>query len=82
MKLNRNNLHGHTYKLTGVDLRNLTEVEAKFKESDLNYSLPTLFLAECVLVYMTIPKSSQLLQWISEKFRSAFFINYEMVRCE
>lgn len=82
VKLNRNNLHAHTYKLTGVDLRNLTEVEAKIKESDLDYSLPTLFLAECVLVYMTIPKSSQLLKWISDKFKSAFFINYEMVNLD
>nr|XP_027219951.1 leucine carboxyl methyltransferase 1-like [Penaeus vannamei] len=79
VKLNRNNLHAHTYKLTGVDLRNITEVEAKIKESDLDYSLPTLFLAECVLVYMSTSKSSQLLQWIAEKFKSAFFINYEMV---
>lgn len=80
VKLNRNNLHAHTYKLTGVDLRNITEVEAKIKESDLDYSLPTLFLAECVLVYMSTSKSSQLLQWIAEKFKSAFFINYEMVK--
>ncbi|XP_064083636.1 leucine carboxyl methyltransferase 1-like [Macrobrachium nipponense] len=82
VKLNRNNLHGHTYKLTGVDLRNLTEVEAKIKESDLDYSIPTLFLAECVLVYMTMPKSSQLLKWIAEKFKSAFFVNYEMVNLD
>lgn len=79
VKLNRNNLHAHTYKLTGLDLRNITEVEAKVKESDLEYTLPTLFLAECVLVYMTLQKSSQLLKWIAEKFKSAFFINYEMV---
>ncbi|XP_068227055.1 leucine carboxyl methyltransferase 1 [Palaemon carinicauda] len=82
VKLNRNNLHGHTYKLTGVDLRNLTEVEAKIKESDLDYSIPTVFLAECVLVYMTMPKSSQLLKWIAEKFKSAFFVNYEMVNLD
>ncbi|XP_045592262.1 leucine carboxyl methyltransferase 1 [Procambarus clarkii] len=79
VKLNRNNLHGHTYKLAGVDLRNITEVEAKIKESDLEYSLPTLFLAECVLVYMSIHKSSQLVKWIAQNFKSAFFINYEMV---
>ncbi|KAK8748734.1 hypothetical protein OTU49_015964 [Cherax quadricarinatus] len=79
VKLNRHNLHGHTYKLAGVDLRNISEVEAKIKESDLEYSLPTLFLAECVLVYMTIHRSSQLLKWIAENFKSAFFINYEMV---
>ena len=80
MQLNRNNLHAHTYKLTGVDLRNLSDVEAKIKESALDPKLPTLFLAECVLVYMDTTKSAQLLKYIAEKFKSAFFINYEMVK--
>lgn len=62
-----------------MDLRNLTEVEAKVKESDLQPGLPTLFLAECVLVYMPLQKSAQLLRWIADRFKSALFINYEMV---
>ncbi|XP_076042367.1 leucine carboxyl methyltransferase 1 [Oratosquilla oratoria] len=82
IKFNRNNLHTYDYKLTGVDLRNLSDVETKLKESDIVYDVPTLFLAECVLVYMTISKSSQLLKWINEKFKSAFFVNYEMVNLE
>ncbi|CAL4062342.1 unnamed protein product, partial [Meganyctiphanes norvegica] len=79
VKLNKTNLHTHSYKLIGVDLRNLTDVEAKIKESEIDFSIPTIFLAECVLVYMSLSKSSQLLSWIAEKFKSAFFINYEMV---
>ncbi|XP_018022887.1 leucine carboxyl methyltransferase 1 [Hyalella azteca] len=79
IKLNRNNLHGFRYKLMSTDLRVLSEVEAKLEESEIDYSLPTAFIAECVLVYMCPTKSSQLLNWIAKKFKSAFFINYEMV---
>lgn len=80
VKLNRTNLHAFKYKLTGADLRVVSEVSAKLEESDIDYSLPTVFIAECVLVYMCTNKSSQLLSWIAKKFKSAFFINYEMVR--
>ncbi|KAB7496988.1 Leucine carboxyl methyltransferase 1 [Armadillidium nasatum] len=79
IKLNRNNLHAYNYKLIGVDLRNLKEVEEKLKESDIEFQIPTIFLAECVLVYMNITKSSQLLRWITQSFKSVLFINYEMV---
>ena len=79
VKLNRNNLHGFKYKLTGTDLRVLSQVEAKLEESDVDFSLPTVFIAECVLVYMCTSKSSQLLNWIAKKFKSSLFINYEMV---
>ncbi|RXG61817.1 Leucine carboxyl methyltransferase 1 [Armadillidium vulgare] len=78
IKLNRNNLHAYNYKLIGVDLRNLKEVEEKLKESDIEFQIPTIFLAECVLVYMNITKSSQLLRWITQSFKSVLFINYEM----
>lgn len=79
IKLNRNNLHAYNYKLIGVDLRNIKEVEEKLKESDIDFQVPTIFLSECVLVYMNTAKSSQLLHWITQKFKSVLFINYEMV---
>ncbi|CAL8107658.1 unnamed protein product [Calicophoron daubneyi] len=45
----------------------------------LNSTLPTLFLAECVLVYMSPSQSLQLLQGISSKFPNAAFLHYEQV---
>ena len=80
IKLNQNNLHSYDYKLIGVDLRNLSDVESKLKEIEIDFQIPTVFIAECVLVYMSMDKSSQLVNLISNKFKSALFINYEMVR--
>ncbi|CAH8825878.1 unnamed protein product [Trichobilharzia szidati] len=42
-------------------------------------SCPTLFLAECVLVYMPPDISYQLIRSISEKFPCASFLHYEQV---
>ena len=41
--------------------------------------LPTLFLSECVLVYMMPSQSSNLLHWAAETFHTAMFISYEQV---
>ncbi|XP_075686632.1 leucine carboxyl methyltransferase 1 isoform X2 [Rhinoderma darwinii] len=41
--------------------------------------LPTLLVAECVLVYMTPEQSGSLLKWAACTFPTAMFINYEQV---
>ncbi|PNJ33149.1 LCMT1 isoform 11, partial [Pongo abelii] len=41
--------------------------------------LPTLLIAECVLVYMTPEQSANLLKWAANSFETAMFINYEQV---
>lgn len=43
-------------------------------------SLPTLLVAECVLVYMTPQQSASLLKWAASTFPVAMFINYEQVK--
>lgn len=43
------------------------------------HRLPTLFLSECVLVYLTPSQSSNLVRWAAETFHTAMFINYEQV---
>lgn len=72
-------MHAGNYHLVGVDLRNLTEMEQKLAQSEVNWDLPTLFIAECVLVYIETGATHRLLSWISTKFQNAMFINYEQV---
>ncbi|XP_069341999.1 leucine carboxyl methyltransferase 1 isoform X4 [Eulemur rufifrons] len=44
-----------------------------------NIKLPTLLIAECVLVYMTPEQSANLLKWAANSFETAMLINYEQV---
>lgn len=41
--------------------------------------MPTLLVAECVLVYMTPQQSASLLKWAASTFPVAMVINYEQV---
>ena len=75
-------LHGKDYHLVAANLKNLSELQHKLKECDIDYSLPTIFIAECVLVYIEKNKTDELLRWISDHFSSAVFVNYEQVRNE
>lgn len=42
--------------------------------------MPTVLVAECVLVYMTPQQSANLLKWAANTFPVAMFINYEQVK--
>nr|CAG4637881.1 EOG090X08O3 [Chydorus sphaericus] len=79
VRYNTNELHSGVYHLASADLRKLPEVEAKLIECSIDFNLPTLFLFECVLVYMPIHQSAALLQFIAEKFSTTLCVNYEQV---
>ncbi|VDK32340.1 unnamed protein product [Taenia asiatica] len=48
----------------------------------LSPDLPTLFLAECVLVYIPTEFTNSLLSTLSNKFKQAAFLNYEQVNMQ
>jgi hypothetical protein len=68
------------YCLVGADLRSVEQVRAALHRAGVDPSLPTLFIAECVLVYMEAQHSAPLIAWLGEHFRRAVFVNYEQVR--
>uniref|UniRef100_A0A0R3RW55 Leucine carboxyl methyltransferase 1 n=1 Tax=Elaeophora elaphi TaxID=1147741 RepID=A0A0R3RW55_9BILA len=72
-------LHAGDYHLIGADLRQLNEFKEKLDSCGLNYKAPTLFIAECVLVYMGTSQSDALLSACVTWFENAFFLNYEQV---
>ncbi|KAK6747922.1 hypothetical protein RB195_000870 [Necator americanus] len=73
-------LHCGDYNLVGADLRQWSEFKGKLESVGVDSTLPTLFLAECVLVYMAVDQSAELLKHIAEFFDTVVFVNYEQVR--
>jgi len=72
-------LHAGDYHLIGVDLRQMEEFRERIQSANLDYKLPTLFIAECVLIYMDDGQCTTLLKELSSSFPAACFINYEQV---
>uniref|UniRef100_A0A287AK95 Leucine carboxyl methyltransferase 1 n=1 Tax=Sus scrofa TaxID=9823 RepID=A0A287AK95_PIG len=80
-------MDGHTldstrYAIIGADLRDIPELEEKLKKCNMNTQLPTLLVAECVLVYMTPEQSANLLKWAANSFETAMLINYKQVNMD
>lgn len=79
MEMEHVDLHAGDYHLIGADLRQLNELKEKLDSCNLNNKMPTLFIAECVLVYMGTSQSDALLSACVRWFEDAFFLNYEQV---
>ncbi|KAG7491823.1 hypothetical protein MATL_G00008340 [Megalops atlanticus] len=80
--LDGHSLDSDRYCIFGADLRDIPGLEDKLKKFHMDPKLPTLFLSECVLVYITPEQSSKLLHWVADTFHTAMFINYEQVNME
>ncbi|XP_019380889.1 PREDICTED: tRNA wybutosine-synthesizing protein 4 [Gavialis gangeticus] len=73
---------GEDYKLLGVDLSELSQLEKALKEAGLDSGVPTMFLAEVVLTYMENSRSDALIRWAAQHFCQAQFVLYEQMHPE
>ena len=73
-------VHARSYRLATADLRNVGEVEAALHAAGCDFSLPTLLLSECVLVYLEPEESCSIIAWAARAFARSVFVTYEQVR--
>ena len=84
MDMSGASLTSSIYAVRDVDLRNFESVFPALSSASentqalLDPSLPTLILAECVLVYMEQSRSDALIEWFSNTFTVVGAIVYEM----
>eukprot|EP00795_Rhopilema_esculentum_P009115 gene9115-16774_t len=71
--------HSSLYHLIAADITNVAQMEDKLLKAGLNLSIPTIFLAECVLIYLDPKDSNEILEWVARRFETAMFINYQPV---
>jgi len=46
----------------------------------IDYSVPTLVYAECVLIYLTSQESDNIIKFFADNFENVYFMNYEMMK--
>ena len=73
-----------SYHLIGVDLRNFDEFK-KLLETNIDFTIPTLILSECALVYISPNESKEIIKYFANQFNEknngggAIFIAYEQI---
>ena len=68
-----------SYRLVNADLRDVGMVEKKLTAAGVRCDQPTLFLSECVLVYVEPEESGALIGWAARHFPTAAFLTYEQI---
>ncbi|CAH8336873.1 unnamed protein product [Eruca vesicaria subsp. sativa] len=67
------------YKLLPVDLRDIPKLRDVISFADMDPSLPTFIIAECVLIYLDPDSSRAIVNWASNTFSNAVFFLYEQI---
>ena len=77
--MKKDEIHSKGYVLIAGDLRDMSLVSERLFSIGLDKDIPTLFMTECVLVYMEPEKSRKVIEWAGSNFRTSLFLNYEPV---
>lgn len=70
---------GDHYKLLPVDLRDIQKLDDILALANMDPSLPTFIIAECVLIYLDPDSSRAIVGWASKTFSTAIFFLYEQI---
>ena len=80
VKLSKTDLHGKDYHIVGADFTQIPALEQKLSECAVDYAIPTIFLSECVLIYISPGQVNGFLSWTQTRFTSALvFLNHEQI---
>ncbi|KAJ2559893.1 carboxy methyl transferase for protein phosphatase 2A [Coemansia sp. RSA 1933] len=73
-------LHSDSFSLLAGDLRDFEpSVASKLRSRGFDEFLPTLFVSECVLIYLDPAHSDAILDWITQNVPSAGIVTYEQI---
>lgn len=72
-------LDASKYSLFACDLRNTSELSRLLAERQFRNDLPTLFLSECVLIYMSAEEGTSIIEWAA-RLPHGVFCTYEQIR--
>ena len=81
VKFSRTDMHGHNFHIVAANFTDLELLEKKLSEcAGFSYDTPTIFLCECVMVYIEPAKATNFLKWTTSKFHSSIaMINHEQL---
>lgn len=72
-------LSSSQYRLLGVDVRELSQMEKGLECSGFEWMAPTLILSEVVLTYMQTKWSNSVIRWTADHLPQSLFVIYEQI---
>lgn len=72
-------LHSDQFHLMTGDLAKTESIKKCLEQCHIQADIPTMFISECVLIYLDPRDSDSLISWTSSTFKKAFFWTYEQI---
>lgn len=73
-------IHSPIYHLFSGDLQNMKDLSEKLVYNGLDTKIPTLFISECVFIYLEPQYSDAIIHWAASNFEKSFFWLYEQIK--
>ena len=73
-------MYSRDYAVVNADLRDLKAFTRKLREVGIVFDAPTMFLSECVLVYLEPEDSGAVISWAGTNFPRAAMLTYEQIK--
>jgi len=73
-------LRSNNYNIIPTDLRDISRVSGQLQEHGFDLTVPTLFLSECVLIYLKAQHSQAIVQWIKGNVTTGIMACYEQIK--
>jgi hypothetical protein len=70
---------GAQYRSVGVDMSDTKLFRQLLQALDIDFTVPTFILSECVLTYVTTLVADNIIQWCASTFDTAMFVLYEQI---
>ena len=77
LEIKSDSLKSDVYNFIKCDLRDISLLTSLLGLTGIEQNVPTLFLAECVLIYMPVQSSTDIIKWVADYFSDSVFVNYE-----
>eukprot|EP00111_Clytia_hemisphaerica_P024099 TCONS_00071053-protein len=75
-----NSLESDDYLVVPCDLTDLKKLDVFMEKFGIDFNVPSLFFSECVLTYVDLKHSKNLIGWIQKRFQQAAVVIYEQIR--
>jgi len=77
--ITKNKIDSELYHLMSCDITNTIELNEKLISAGIKKNVPTLFLAECVFVYIPVEDVRNMLKYIANEFSTVMLVDYDPI---
>jgi len=79
VKINKNEIDSELYHLISCDITDVKTLDEKLCSAGIKKDIPTLFIAECVFVYIPFENVRKVLEYMAKEFRTVMLVDYDPI---